>query len=722
MSNFYIVRHSYILSADKKRKEKRENLKSKVIVAIMLVSMLATILMVQTTFSQIGPEMDILRHEVIKSPDAALIAMQTGVCDFSPDQIRTPDIEKQDEDGMTITEDLGFHMGFIAYNIRDLATIQSYWRPSVTAWPLHDVAFREALITCYDQLGIIPPIYGYIVTPVRSLVPPAQSKYYNPAVPEHPYNPGNPFTSTAGDGTSCGILLAAGYTFVDAGTTGVVDDADYWKCPNNEPVPYMEIWTPLIGVAPTSYQHGVEFVADLGEIGLEATTANGNSGFISLGRDFNEYLADVYDLAEFDAYMVFYSLGRIPDQLYSLLHSSQDCLTLPGARNAVGVNDPDIDDLCETVKYSLDTDDIEDAAKEVQSMLYTTDKSVYPNADAFAMSYMLLYSRSYFNAFVEHLEGIVTSPGYGSDNSWTFFNANWESGYERIEGGKTVLIYINGDEPDSFNPCYATTVYEWNVIGQTQDGLTAVNPYNHYDIPWVASDWTITETMTGMEIDFTIRDDVEWQDGHPFTAYDVEFCLEFLRDHSVPRYAETWMTLDDVTVTDATHCKVIATEAGIGLFYDYSGLAPLLPPQVWDRTWTSDQEVLDYDPTEAYNVASGYTAGPNPPPTNLFGTGPWIFQFYDDVNWYDDMWRNENYFMSTAAIHDLMTEMFWEVGDAGKNGLINVLDLYAVSVAYGCMIGDPCYNANADFNTDGIVDIDDLSNTAYHLTWQKEYP
>jgi ABC-type transport system substrate-binding protein len=682
----------------------------------MLVSTLATILMVSSAFSQQGSYIDILRHKVIKSPDAALIAMQTDIADFSPDQIRTGDIEKQDADGMLITEDLGFHMGFIAWNIR---ADQSYRRTLPdNEWPPSMMEFRHALIHCYDQLGIIPPIYGYIVTPVRSLVPPAQSKYYNPGVPEHPYNPGNPLTSTAGDGTSCGILMAAGFTFENVAPS-TVGDEDYWKTPLGNDMPYMEIWTPLVGVAPTSWQHGQEFVNDLNAIGLAATTANGNKGVLAVGRDFNDYLSDVYDRADFDGYMVFYGMGRIPDQLYSFLHSSQDCLVLPGADGAPGINDATIDTLVETVKFSLSTDDIETAAKEVQAMLYTDDKGVYPNADNFALAYMLLYSRSYFNCFGPRVTGgVVKSPGYGSDNGWTFFNARCT----RDEGGKEVLIYINGDEPSSLNPCYATTAYEWNIIGQVLDGGSAVNPYNHYDIPWLASDWTITQTAAGMDIDFTLRSDVDWQDGHDFDAYDVEFCLEFFRDYSVPRYAATWITLIDVVVTDATHLTVEANEEGIGLFYDYSGLMAYLPPQVWDRAWANDQAVLDYDPTEAYNVAPGYTAGPNPPDTNLFGTGPFIFKFYDAVNLYDDMWKNTNYFLSTADIEALKTQMFWEVGDENYDGIVNVIDLTQVSFAFGCELGDPCYNVDADFNEDDLVDTRDIYIAAYHLLWQKEYP
>jgi ABC-type transport system substrate-binding protein len=494
-------------------------------------------------------------------------------------------------------------------------------------------------------------------------------------------------------------------------------------------MPFMRIFTPLVDVAPTSWQHGQEFMYDLGEIGLMATDANGNRGVFAEGWDFNEYLELVYDFTDFDAYMVFYSLGRVPDHLYSLLHSSQDCYTNPGRRNAPGVWDPTIDALTETVKFNLDTNTIETAAKQIQTMLYAhTDDTVHTNAKNYTLVYMTLYSRSYFNAFDQNLEGIVKSPGYGSDNSWTFFSMNWKAGTERIEAGKDVVVYINGDEPDSFNPCYATTVYEWNIIGQTQDGLTAVNPFNHYDIPWIASSWTITEVGGGMEIDFTLRDDVYWQDGYLFDADDVEFCLEFLRDYHVPRYAETWNTLIDVVVTDATHVTIEADAPGLGLFYDYSGLAPILPMQIWDRAWANDQAVLDYAPElDAYgtaNMAPGYSAGgwASEVPTNLFGTGPWVFQFYDAITWYDDMWANQHYFMSTTDIANLMETMFWEVGDHGTDGVVNVLDLTFVSFSYGLIEGlDPGFDDMADFNDDGIVDMKDISNCAYHLLWQREY-
>ena len=64
-------------------------------------------------YARAGPEIDLFRAKVIKTPDAGLIAMQTEEGVVLTDIRRTGDIEKLDSDGFTITSAAGFHMGHI---------------------------------------------------------------------------------------------------------------------------------------------------------------------------------------------------------------------------------------------------------------------------------------------------------------------------------------------------------------------------------------------------------------------------------------------------------------------------------------------------------------------------------------------------------------------------------------------------------------------------------
>jgi ABC-type transport system substrate-binding protein len=709
------------------------------IVCLAFAVLMLTVLFVREVSAQPGPVTDILTFQVITGPDAKLAAMTATppTADVWPSLsvpmdlwsslleeknggfTRTGDLAILDSIGCLITQEYGFHTGSIVYNIR---ADQSYRRPEVTYWPLKDVEFRHALFHSFNHLPIIESIFGYIATPVRSLVPRAQSRFYNPAIPAHPFNQGDPFTSSPGEHSSVGILKSVGYTFVDADSSGDVTDTDYWKCPDGSPLPKMEVLTPALASEPASNALVAMIIGDLAKVGLAATEANYNKGFAQVTIGFNACMAGAYNGADFDAYIVCYGVDKTPDQLYPLLHSSQDSLTYSGRKNAAGINDTAIDALCETVKFSLDWNDVEIAAKEVQYMLYRPD---LPNADNFALAYMCLYSRIYFNAYDPNLACIIArSPGYGADNKWTFLSVYWAA-EPRMVDTNTQVIWMLDEAPATFNSLNASTKYEWEILAQVYDGLTNVNPYTHHDIPWLASDWTITPTATGMEIDITLQDGATWQDGYPFTPEDVEFCLEFLRDYHVPRYAETWEALDDVVVTGANSVKIITTKASSDLFYDYASLAAILPPQIWDRAWPSDQAVLAYDPTSfAYgtDMAPGYSPGPTPAPTNLFGTGPWIFQFYNDVTQNGDLCANRAHFLTVQQVNSLKEDMFYEVGDYNRDGIIDVRDITFVSFAFGSMIGDPNYDPGADFNRDGIISIRDLRTVAFHLGWQRCYP
>jgi parallel beta-helix repeat protein len=54
-------------------------------------------------------------------------------------------------------------------------------------------------------------------------------------------------------------------------------------------------------------------------------------------------------------------------------------------------------------------------------------------------------------------------------------------------------------------------------------------------------------------------------------------------------------------------------------------------------------------------------------------------------------------------------------GDVNGDGIVDILDLTLVSLAYGKLEGEPGYDPEADVNKDGIVDMRDLSTVAMNL-------
>jgi ABC-type transport system substrate-binding protein len=219
-------------------------LKSKSIVYILIVSLMATLLMIGVATIPVvyaqrrGIAVDTVRLLTIKSPDAQLIAIRTGQIDFLPDLIRPDDIETLVSEDYLVQATPGFHMGFVGFNLH---------RPI-----LDDVGFRHALFHAYNQEEIVASIYRYTVTPVQSLVPPAQGGWLAPDIPKHPYNPGDS-TDAPGTHSTFGLLKGAGYTYYG---TGYGDLTGYWEDPLGDPLPDMTFYTPTYEVAPTSAEHG----------------------------------------------------------------------------------------------------------------------------------------------------------------------------------------------------------------------------------------------------------------------------------------------------------------------------------------------------------------------------------------------------------------------------------------------------------------------------------
>jgi peptide/nickel transport system substrate-binding protein len=146
-------------------------------------------------------------------------------------------------------------------------------------------------------------------------------------------------------------------------------------------------------------------------------------------------------------------------------------------------------------------------------------------------------------------------------------------------------LSVNGE---SFGIIYETLVYD--------------NLLNDKRTPWLASDYqwsTDNKTLT-----FTIRASVRWSDGQPFSAADVVYTFNLLKQYPALDTRSVWTALASAKQEGADKVVMTFVQPSIGYFYYLAGQTPIVPQHIWTNV---------EDPvTEAM---------PNPVGTGPFTTG-----------------------------------------------------------------------------------------------------
>jgi len=186
-------------------------------------------------------------------------------------------------------------------------------------------------------------------------------------------------------------------------------------------------------------------------------------------------------------------------------------------------------------------------------------------------------------------------------------------GAEEAVTRQNTLIHYGGDteiaEPTNFNP------YSLGGLGRIRGSLNKtflefLYYYNHNDgseIPWLAESYNVADDFTS--IDVVLRSGVTWNDGTPFTANDVKFTLEKLRDTPELAFSSDmneWV--QDVTVVDDQTFTINLNKANPRFFYFYfvensEIQISILPKHIWENEdWTTFQ---NYDSERGLPVGTG---------------------------------------------------------------------------------------------------------------------
>ncbi len=149
----------------------------------------------------------------------------------------------------------------------------------------------------------------------------------------------------------------------------------------------------------------------------------------------------------------------------------------------------------------------------------------------------------------------------------------------------------------------------------------------------LAKEWEVSDD--GLTWTFILHEGVKWQDGEPFTAEDVKFTFEYIRDNELGYFVDYVAAMEDIQASDE-HTVVITLSEPLAWMPNI--LIPILPEHIWK----------DIDPEEAN---SDYE---NAEPV---GTGP--FQVIEHVTGeYTRMAVNKDYFKGSLKIDEVIFQTF----------------------------------------------------------------
>ncbi len=156
------------------------------------------------------------------------------------------------------------------------------------------------------------------------------------------------------------------------------------------------------------------------------------------------------------------------------------------------------------------------------------------------------------------------------------------------------------------------------LVWKDKDGLTGA----------LAHEWEYIEEDNAYV--FNLRDDVKWHDGEKFTAYDVLFTFNYVKEHSYP-----WVNtsvIKNVEVDDASKVKIYLEKPFAPFLPNVAGTLPILPEHIY-------KDVKNPEETVGERIA--------------IGTGPFKFGDYNKEHGTYLYKANEDYYLGKPLVEEL---------------------------------------------------------------------
>jgi len=154
----------------------------------------------------------------------------------------------------------------------------------------------------------------------------------------------------------------------------------------------------------------------------------------------------------------------------------------------------------------------------------------------------------------------------------------------------------------------------------------------HGEIPWLADSYS--RSYDAKVWTFFLHRGVKWSDGKPFTADDVKFTFDYMKEHPPIWYGEEIRVIDRVDVLDPYTVSIYLKESRPTFIEEVAGCVPIIPEHIWK------------DITDPYKFRGDDA---------VVGTGPLKLVEYDGTQGYYEYVANEGCFKGRPIIDKLIS-------------------------------------------------------------------
>lgn len=501
-----------------------------------------------------GPRIDRLCMVIIKNDDARIMAAESGALDIVSEITRPSDIERLARDPrLEMSLARGDHAFFLIINNK--------------AEPWTDPAVRRAAAQAIDRNNIVRMIYSGYCEPINGWLPPVSPW----ALPDDGHNRFDQREARQ-------LLKEAGYTWNLAGRL---------VAPDGKPLKKIKLMSPLGRVVPTTNEAAERIADSLAAVGFPVDVEPMDFAALTSKLDRRDYSLTV----------LAWSPLISAKSLYNFFHTSSD---VDGGYNVTGTSDAGLDKALYEIRFAKNKADAELASAEAQRLL----AEIVPTVP--------IYSRFSVSAVSKKWKNMLSTPGMTADNIWSVLAA------EPRDGGQRTLNILLMEEPRNLNILVTSSAYSWRALNYIYESMIGTDPWTLENRPSLASSWQVrTEVSGGAEhtvLEFSLREDVLWNDGEKFTAHDVKATIEFIKKNKPPRFYDAISGVESVTLSGDYHLTVRMKGVSYWQLDEIGGLF-CMPKHVLDKItdWQS------WDPTDKSEKNGPY---------GLVGTGPFIYEEY----------------------------------------------------------------------------------------------